>query len=108
MRAVTSRPTNKVSPEVRERAVRPVLDHEGDRSSRWMACQSIATKIGRSAHTLLAWVKRAGIDAGKRAGMPTQVAEKTNAPERENRELWQVNEILRKASAYSAEAPFAE
>jgi len=101
---MTSKTTNKFSPEVRERAVRLVFDHEADHSSRWTACQSIAAKIGCSAHTLLDWVKRAEIDTGKRAGLPTDTAEKIKALERENRELRQANEILRKASAYFAQA----
>ena len=101
---MTSKTTNKFSPEVRERAVRLIFDHEADHSSRWTACQSIAAKIGCSAHTLLDWVKRAEIDAGKRAGLPTDTAEKMKALERENRELRQANEILRKASAYLAQA----
>jgi transposase-like protein len=61
-------------------------------------------KIGCSAHTLLDWMKKAEVDAGKRAGVPTDMAEKMKALERENRELRQANEILRKASAYFAQA----
>ena len=101
---MTSKTTNKFSPEVRERAVRMVLDHEADHSSRWTACQSIAAKIGCSAHTLLDWVKKAEIDAGRRAGLPSDIAAKMKELERENRELRHANEILRKASAYFAQA----
>jgi transposase-like protein len=79
-----------------------VLDHEGEHPSRWVAVSSIAGKIGCSAHTLLEWVKKAEVDNGQRAGVPTEVAEKLRALERENRELKQANEILRKASAYFA------
>ena len=101
---MTAKTTNKFSPEVRERAVRMVLDHEGEHSSRWTAVQSIAAKIGCSAHTLLDWVKKTEVDSGKRAGVPSDVAERLKALERENRELRQANDILRKASAFFAAA----
>jgi transposase-like protein len=101
---MTSKTTNKFSPEVRERAVRMVLQHERDHPSRWAAVVSIAEKIGCVPQTLHAWVKTAEVDAGKRAGVPTEMAEKRKALERENRELRQANEILRKASAYFAQA----
>lgn len=99
-----SKTTNKFSPEVRERAVRMVLDHLVDYPSRWAAVVSIAEKIGCVPQTLHEWVKKADVDSGKRAGVPTEMATRLKALERENRELRQANEILRKASAYFAQA----
>jgi transposase len=101
---MTSKTTNKFSPEVRDRAVRMVLDHAGEHPSRWAAVTSIAGKIGYTPQTLHDWVKKAEIDSGQRTSFPTEMAEKLKALERENRELRQANEILRKASAYFAMA----
>jgi len=99
-----SKTTNKFSPEVRARAVRMVLDHQDACSSRWAAVSSIVAKIGCTAQTLNEWVKKAEVDDGSRPGLPSEVAEKMKALERENRELRQANEILRKASASFAMA----
>jgi transposase-like protein len=97
-----SKTTNKYSPEARERAVRLVFDNEGQHGSRWQAIMSIAAKIGCAPQTLNDWVKKAEVNGGKRAGVSSEMADRMKALERENRELRQANEILRKASAYFA------
>jgi len=101
-----SRTTNKFSPGVRERAVQLVFDNEGQHTSRWQAVMWIAAKIGCTPQTLNDWVKKVEVDSGRRAGVPGEMAEKMKSLERENRELRQANEILRKASAYFAMAEF--
>ncbi|MFD0939007.1 IS3 family transposase, partial [Methylobacterium trifolii] len=88
------------SPEVRARAVRMVLDHQGEHASQWAAINSIAAKIGCSGETLRNWIRQSERDQGMRGGPTTDERERIKALERENRELRQANEILRKASAY--------
>ena len=96
--------TPPYSPEVRERAVRMVFDHQGEHASQYEAIRSIAQKIGCSGETLRNWVRQAERDQGRRAGPTTDERERIKVLERENRELRQANEILRKASAYFAQA----
>src|SRR3954462_8435694 len=95
-------PQNKFSPEGRTRAVRMGREHASEHPARWAAGTSIAAKIGCTPQTLHDWVKKAEVDSGQRAGVPTDTAEKLKALERENRELRKANEILRKAGAYLA------
>jgi transposase len=101
---MTNKTSNRFSPEVRQRAVRMVLDHGGDHASQWAAIGSIAAKIGCTAETLRTWVRQAERDRGQRPGATTEERERIRALEREVRELRQANEILRKASAYFAMA----
>ena len=94
----------RYSPEVKERAVRMVFDHQREYPSQWQAVVSIATKIGCTAETLRKWVRRAEIDTGRREGVSSDERNRIKELERENRELRRANEILRKASAYFAQA----
>jgi len=96
--------STRYSTEVRDRAVRLILDHQGDYASQWEAIGSIAAKVGCTAETLRRWVRQAERDSGARAGVSTEERDRIKALERENRELKQANEILRKASAYFAQA----
>ena len=96
--------TARYSPEVRARAVRMVFEHQSDYPSQWAAMNSIASKIGCTGETLRKWVRQAERDQGLRDGTTTEERDRLKALERENRELRQANEILRKASAYFAQA----
>lgn len=94
----------RYSPELRERAVRMVLEHQGDHGSQWAAIASIAGKVGCTPESLRRWVRQAERDRGMCSGPSTDEQARMKALEREVRELRQANEILRKASAYFAQA----
>ena len=94
----------RYSPEVRERAVRMVFEHEGEYESQWAALISIASKIGCTAETLRKWVRRAEVDQGRRNGLTSDDRVHLKELKKEVRELRTANEILRKASAYFAQA----
>jgi transposase len=96
--------TSKYSPEVKERAVRMVLEQESEHGSRWAAVKSIASKIGCSPEMLRRWIQQSETDQGKRPGLTTDAQARLKELERENFELRRANEILRKASAYFAQA----
>lgn len=95
---------NRYSREVRERAVRMVFEHEGEYDSQWLAIVSISAKIGCSAETLRRWVRWTEIDGGHRGGQTSEDRSRIKELEREVRELRRVNEILRQASAFFAQA----
>ena len=94
----------RYSPEFRERAVRMLLDQQGEYDSQWAAMSSIAAKVGCTAETLRKWVRQAEKDLGVREGMTSDERDRLKQLEREVRELKRANEILRKASAYFAQA----
>jgi transposase len=94
----------RYSQEVRERAVRMVIEHEGDYASQWEAIRSIAEKIGCSPESLRKWLRRTEVDSGSRAGVTSDERARMKDLEKEVRELRRANEILRKASAYFAQA----
>jgi transposase len=81
-----------------------VLDHQGEHGSQWGAIRSIAEKIGCTPEALRRWVRQAEVDGGNRPGIRTSERERLVELERENRDLRRANEILRKASAYFAQA----
>jgi transposase len=95
---------NRYSPEFRERAVRIFQEQEAQHASRWAALNAIASKVGCTAETLRKWVKQSDIDQGKVSGLSSTERERLKELEREVRELKQANEILRKASAFFAQA----
>jgi transposase len=96
--------TNHYSPEFRERAIRLVQEHQGEYTSEWSAIQSISAKIGCTAETLRRWIRQSQKANGDTKESTSSESERIKALEREVRELRQANEILRKASAYFAQA----
>ena len=99
-----SKMANRYSPEVRARAVKMVFEHQGAYETQAGAIAAIAPKIGCIPQTLREWVKQAEKDSGLRDGVTTERRDRIKALERAVRELRQANEILRKASAYVAQA----
>ncbi len=95
---------SKYSPELRERAVRLVQEQQSEHGSQWAAIRSVGEKLGCSVEALRRWVRQAERDAGQRAGLTTDERARLKQLEKENFELRRANEILKKASAYFAQA----
>jgi transposase len=98
---------SRVSPKVRERAIRLVIEQRPAHPSEWAALQAVASRLGMTAETLRKWARQAERDTGQRPGLTTSERERLVALERENRELRRTNEILKSASAYFAQAALA-
>jgi len=96
--------TSRYSPEFRGRAVRMLQEQQDQHTSQWAAMVAISSKVGCTPETLRKWVRQAEVDQGKRGGLTSTERERLKELERENRELKQANEILRKASAFFAQA----
>ena len=96
--------SNRISPEVRERAVRMVQEHRGEHPSLWAAIESIARKIGCVPQTLHEWVRKHEVDTGMREGVTSEERDRIKGLEREVKELRRANEILKLASAFFAQA----
>ncbi len=94
--------SRRYSPEVRERAVRMLFEHQSEHASQWAAIVSIAAKVGCTPETLRSWVRRVEVDEGRRAGVTTDERARLKELERENRELRRANEILKSASLFFA------
>jgi transposase len=94
----------RYSPELRDRAVRMVFDHVHDHPSQWATIRSVAEKLGCTVEALRRWVRQAERDRGERPGLTTDERQRLKQLERENFELKRANEILRKASAFFAQA----
>ena len=96
--------SKRYPPELRERAVRLVFEHDSQHQSQWAAIESVAPKVGCTTETLRRWERQAERDQGRRAGLTSTERDRLKELERENRELKRANEILRKASAFFAQA----